>query len=386
MTRPLRWRVIAFAYRFALALAILMAAASCGHAAPKEQAASGHGTVLRIRVHSQSLEGNLEGDTADPYVSIYLPPGYNKNRHRRYPVLYLLHGYMDEDSNWFGAKHVFVDAPAAIDKALAEGSREMIIVMPDAHTVYFGSMYSSSTVTGDWETFITRDLVEYMDTHYRTIPDRMSRGLAGHSMGGYGTIRLGMKYPEVFSSIYALSACCLTPVPAMPNATFAAAEKITSAADLSKAGFGTRAAIAESAAWSPDPGKPPLYLDLPEVNGQIQPQVIAEWDANAPLAMLPQYVYNLKKLHAIAIDVGTKDGLMPSIEALDKELTEFGVGHTFETYDGNHVSGIQKRLEKKVLPFFSKNLSFNGKTKKSATNTKVSDRRSSDESRARLAG
>ena len=326
-----------------------------------------HGTVLRIRVHGKSLEGNLEGDTADPYVSIYLPPSYNKDRHRRYPVLYLLHGYMDEDSNWFGAKHVFVDAPKAIDAALAAGSREMIIVMPDAHTIYLGSMYSSSPVTGDWETFITRDLVSYIDAHYRTIPNRMSRGLAGHSMGGYGTMRLGMKYPEVFSSIYALSACCLTPVEPKPNETFAAAEKVSGAADLAKVGFGTRAAIAESAAWSPDPGKPPLYFDLPEVNGEIQSRVIAEWDANAPVAMLPQYVYNLKKLHAIALDVGTKDGLMPSVEELDKELTKFGITHTFETYDGNHISGIQMRLEQDVIPFSSKNLVFSGKEEKPHT-------------------
>lgn len=360
MNASLRWRVLSIASGLALAVAIVMCAATAG-STTEQSASSPHGTVLRIRVHGKSLEGNLEGDPADPYVSIYLPPSYNKNRHRRYPVLYLLHGYMDEDSNWFGAKHVFVDAPKAIDAALAASSREMIIVMPDAHTAYLGSMYSSSPVSGDWETFITHDLVSYIDAHYRTIPNRASRGLAGHSMGGYGTLRLAMKYPEIFSSVYALSACCLAPVPPTPNDTFAAAEKITSAADLSKVGFGTRAAVAESAAWSPDPDKPPLYFDLPEVNGQIQPQVIAEWDANAPLAMLPQYAINLKKLHAIALDVGTKDGLMPSIEKFDKELTVFGVAHTFETYDGNHISGIQMRLEQNVIPFFSKNLSFGEK-------------------------
>jgi S-formylglutathione hydrolase len=357
-------RFLQIAYRVVLAIALVLGMVGVGRAAKKQSSAPAQGTVLRIRVHGKSLEGNLEGDTADPYVSIYLPPSYNKDRHRRYPVLYLLHGYMDEDSNWFGAKHVFVNAPEAIAKALAAGSGEMIIVMPDAHTVYLGSMYSGSPVTGDWETFITRDLVAYMDAHYRTIPDRMSRGLAGHSMGGYGTIRLGMKYPQVFSSVYAMSACCLAPVEPTPNATFADAEKVASAADLSKVGFGTRAAVAESAAWSPDPDKPPLYFDLPEVNGQIQPQVIAEWDANAPLAMLPQYAANLKKLHAIAIDVGTKDGLMPSIEQLDKKLTEFGIAHTFETYEGNHISGIQMRLEDKVLPFFSNNLVFTGRGKK----------------------
>ncbi|MGH9685941.1 MAG: alpha/beta hydrolase [Candidatus Acidiferrales bacterium] len=359
--KSLGTRAIPTARRIGIAVAMVLAATAYAYSARRENAPnSPHGTVLRIRVRGKSLEGNLEGDTADPYVSIYLPPSYSTHRHRRYPVLYLLHGYMDEDSNWFGAKHFFVDAPKAIDAALAAGSREMIIAMPDAHTLYLGSMYSSSVVTGDWETFITHDLVSYMDTHYRTIPNRMSRGLAGHSMGGYGTVRLGMKYPEVFSSIYALSPCCLAPVPLEPSAVLAGVEKITSSADLAKANFGVRAATAESAAWSPDPGKPPLYFDLPEVNGQIQPQVLAEWDANAPLAMLPQYAYNLKRLHAIALDVGTKDGLMPSVEELSKKMTEFGIAHTFQTYEGTHISGIQMRLQQNVIPFFSKNLMFNG--------------------------
>jgi len=169
----------------------------------KTDEARDHGTVVRIKVHGESLEGNLEGDSPDRDVSIYLPPSYKAQTHRRYPVLYLLHGYMDNDDNWFGAKHIFVDAPAAIDKSLADdGAREMIVVMPNAYTVYMGSMYSDSVTTGDWERFITHDLVAYVDSHYRTIADRAGRGLAGHSMGGYGTIRLGMKYPEVYSSVY----------------------------------------------------------------------------------------------------------------------------------------------------------------------------------------
>ncbi len=321
-------------------------------------APSQRGTVERIKVHGKSLEGNLEGDSPDRDVSVYLPPGYKRHTKQRYPVLYLLHGYMDNDINWFGEKHVFVDGPLAIDRAIAAGAREMIVVMPSAYTVYMGSMYSNSVTTGNWEAFITQDLVSYIDSHYRTIPERASRGLAGHSMGGYGTIRIGMKYPEVFSSLYALSACCLTPNRNMQGAAMEKAEAIHSAADLAKADFGTRAMIASAAAWSPDPLNPPLYFDLPVKDGKPQPMIDAKWDANAPLAMLDQYVPNLKEFHAIALDVGTKDGLMPSIQELDRAMTTFGIHHTFETYEGTHVSGIQMRLEKKVMPFFSENLSF----------------------------
>ena len=81
----------------------------------------------------------------------------------------------------------------------------MIIVFPDAFTKYDGAMYSNSPTTGDWETFITKDLVNYIDSHYRSIPTRESRGLAGHSMGGYGAWRIGMKHPEVYTAIYPMS-------------------------------------------------------------------------------------------------------------------------------------------------------------------------------------
>ncbi len=349
-----RWQAIV---RFGFLCVLVVAASPVSRSQTAPPVA--HGTVERVKVHGASLEGNLEGDSADRDVSVYLPPSYKVHKHQRYPVLYILHGYMDNDINWFGEKHVFVDAPKAIDGALAGGSaKEMIIVMPSAYTVYMGSMYSNSVTTGNWEAFLTRDLVSYVDSHYRTIPDRMSRGLAGHSMGGYGTVRLGMRYPDVYSSIYAMSACCLIPNSNPPPDATAKAEAIHSAADLAKADFGTRAMIASAAAWSPDPKNPPLFLDLPTVGGKIQPEVEAAWDANAPLAMLAQYVANLKQLHAIAIDVGTKDGLMASNQELEERMTLFGIAHTYETYDGNHISGIQDRLENHVLPFFSKNLSF----------------------------
>lgn len=354
----------AFVARFALAFTLSMIAAvialSQGPTFPPVSyppAPSHRGTVERIKVHGKSLEGNLEGDSPDRDVSVYLPPSYKTHSEQRYPVLYLLHGYFDRDDNWFGAKHIFVDAPLAIDRSIADGAREMIVVMPDAYTAYKGSMYSNSVTTGDWEDFITQDLVSHIDAHYRTIPGRASRGLAGHSMGGYGTIRIGMKFPEAFSSVYAMSPCCLTPNPDAQWPGMEKAEKVRSGADIGN-DFGTGAIIAMAAAWSSDPKNPPLYLDLPVLNGKLQPAIVARWDANSPLAMLDQYVINLKNLHAITLDVGTKDALLPSIQQLDARMKLFGIEHTYETYEGTHMSGIQTRLEKKVMPFFSQNLAF----------------------------
>ena len=222
------------------------------------------GSVQRIKVHGKSLEGNLEGDSPDPEVTIYLPPGYDANRHQRYPVVYLLHGYLFTDQYWTGAgpsdpgDMPGPNVPAAMDNLIARGeANPMIVVMPNAYTKYAGSMYSSSVTTGDWETYIAEDLVAYIDKNYRTIPDRLSRGLAGHSMGGYGTIRIGMKRPDVFSSLYIMSACCLinNPFPAPP----ANARQNNTAAATGAA----QTASAWAAAFSPNPKNPPLYFDEP---------------------------------------------------------------------------------------------------------------------------
>ena len=313
------------------------------------------GTVERIKVHGRALEGNLEGDSPDRDVTIYLPPSYATERTRRYPVVYLLHGYGGTDANWTGRQ---VDVPAIANRAVAGRVREMIVVMPNAFSLHKGSMYSSSVTTGDWEAYVARDLVAYMDGHYRTIPERMSRGLAGASMGGYGAVRIGMKRPDVFSSLYVLSACCLTANVNPRPESMAAAEAIRTREAAEKAERGPATTLAFAAAWSPNPMKPPLFLDLPIQDGKVRPEIVAKWAANAPLAMIDQYVTNLKAYRAIGMDIGTKDGLLASNQALHEAMTRFGVAHGYEEYDGDHTNRRAERVELKVLPFFSEHLSF----------------------------
>src|SRR6185295_18416938 len=136
--------------------------------------------VERITIRGTALEGNLEGNAVDRDAVVFLPPSYNQNRTRRYPVVYALHGYSIGAEQWTKEIHV----PQTIEGAFAKGAREMIVVMPDSKTVHNGSMYSSSVTTGDFENYVARDVVSYIDAHYRTIASRESRGLVGHSMGG----------------------------------------------------------------------------------------------------------------------------------------------------------------------------------------------------------
>jgi S-formylglutathione hydrolase FrmB len=346
----------------ALAVSVTLGAAAPLHSQSNGKARTG--TVERIKVHGRALEGNLEGESPDRDVTIYLPPSYASERNRRYPVVYLLHGYTGTDEfTWIkgrDSRPPTANVPEIADKVFLAGTaREMILVMPNAYSIYLGSMYSNSVTAGNWEDYVAEDLVAYMDGHYRTIPDRMSRGLAGHSMGGYGTIRIGMKRPDVFASVYALSACCLTANISPRVEGMAAAEAIKTREDVAKAERGPLGTFARAAAWSPNPDNPPLYLDLPVKDGKTRPEVVAKWAANAPLAMIDQYIPNLKKLHAIAFDIGNQDeAVQPrTIKQLDEILTRSGVAHTYETYEGTHSGRIPERLETRMLPFFSSNLS-----------------------------
>jgi hypothetical protein len=139
----------------------------------------------------------------------------------------------------------------------------------------------------------------------------------------------------------------------------AKAEAVHSPADVAGLDFGTKAQLASAAAWSPDPKNPPLFFDLPYKGDELQPAVVAKWAANAPLAMIDQYIANLRKLHAIAMDAGDKDEPIAStVRTLDQILTSYSIPHEFAIYPGTHVSGIADRVETKTLPFFSKNLAF----------------------------
>jgi enterochelin esterase-like enzyme len=323
-------------------------------------------TVERIKIHGEALEGNLEGDAVDRDAIVFLPPSYAKEKSRHYPVVYALHGYSIGAEQW--SHEILV--PQTIEGGFAQGAKEVIVVLPDSKTVYNGSMYSSSQTTGDFERYIWHDVVSYMDAHYRTIPERTSRGLVGHSMGGYGASRIGMKHSDVFGALYIISPCCMSPMggggPGSPDRVkemaIASEKRVAAAkspADLAaqSPGFGS-AQYATAAAWAPDPSNPPLYFDLPTKDGVPVPEIQAKYTANAPLVFVDQYIGNLKQYRAIAMDVGDEDALRVDAEKLHNIFDKYGIANRFEIYSGTHTSAVADRFQNHVIPFFSKNLCF----------------------------
>jgi len=331
------------------------------------------GRVEQVTVHSRALEGNLLGDSPDRAVSIYLPPGYDSHAETRYPVLYLLHGLTANHTMWLGEGYVpGLNAPAIADQLIAGGRMQaMILVMPDAYNKYGGSFYTNSSASGNWEDFIVRELVSYVDSHYRTLARADSRAIAGHAMGGYGALVLAMKHPETYSVVYAMSPYYAGFVhlersenlsPAAFDLTLAYLKLGDTTESLSEV-----TELAMAAAFSPDPANPPYYVDLPYKDDQASifkaptkpPQRIQSvwnrWLAHTPLGMVHDYGINLLLYRGVAIDMGVNDDpdVVAGARAYDEALTKAGIPHVYDAYQGDHTNRVTARFASVVLPYVS---------------------------------
>lgn len=328
------------------------------------------GKLVREIVHGRALENNVTKESTDRPISIYLPPSYGTSPAKRYPVVYLLHGIGDTDETWIKPwskeNDGFATLQDVMNRGIVEGRfGEMIIVMPNEKTNAFGSFYVNSSVTGNWEDFTVRDLVSYIDAKYRTLAKAESRGIAGHSMGGYGALTLAMKNPDVYSVSYGMNPAIIgwaadltSEAPAFINIL-----KITSFEDLLKTGdLYTIAMVTVGQAFSPNPDKPPFYADFPfaVVDGRVRPSAPAhsKWEAKFPVNMVKEHKANLQRLRGIRFDSGYEDEfkfIPVNSRAFSAELTKQGVEHIFEEYNGDHRNRMWSRngrLYNEVLPYF----------------------------------
>lgn len=325
------------------------------------------GKVVYDRLYSKSLE-NLGGEDPTRSISVYLPPGYDQSTDN-YPVIYYLHGITQSDSSLIANNHI----DKLLDKAIAmKRIKPVILVIPNHYTLYRGSFYTNSQLTGNWSDFTAKDLVRHIDKKYRTIPEWESRGIAGHSMGGHGAIKLGMLFPDVFSSVYALSPYVLGLEEdyGPDGQAYKQAQLITSR-DTLITGYkymNANAVIALGRAFSPNPNNPPFYADLPySYEGDsllVHKKVLDQWKANLPLEMVNMYADSLKKLKAIKLDWGSDDffrHIPPTSQKFSQKLQEFNIVHFAEEYNGSHMEKIYSepgRFWNDLLPFFNRYLTF----------------------------
>ena len=309
------------------------------------------------QITSPSLEGNLLGDPATREVIVYLPPSYHQGGN--FPVVYLLHGYTGNARTF--ASNAFTGFYWPAESDFPEGGiysllndliiagelKEMIVVMPDASNMYGGSWYTNSELTGNYEDYVVEDLVGYIDSNYRTIPSRDSRAIVGHSMGGYGAMKLAMKHPDVFGAVAShCGALYLEVLKAlMPASIEENPAGITGPAPDKPM---TSVCYSMSAAFSPNLANPPFFVDLPFE--YPSPEIIDEvWDRimeHDVLTMLGTYGANVSSLRGIYMDVGAQDEFASHFQAdaFHQALDAAGIVHEYEIYSGTHYDKLFERL------------------------------------------
>jgi S-formylglutathione hydrolase len=321
--------------------------------------------VVQVQIHSPALEQNLLGDPADQTVGIYLPPQYATEPQRHFAVIYFLHGYTDTP-----AGQVAEIIQAMMDKQIAAHTIEpMIAVAPNGLNKLLGSFYTNSPVTGNWEDYVVRDVVGYVDSHYRTLASPESRGISGHSMGGYGSLMLAFKHPDVFAYVYGMSPCCtaLTGDLALGSAVWEEAQTAKSASALpgliEHGQLLAAAMVAAEAAFTPDTGKPPLFGDSPLVKDGNHwvpdPKALPEFQFHIVVNAIPDLLPSIFKLKGIYIDYGAQDEythIPAGAEAVSAALSAAGIPHVLEVYEGNHSSRVIEQFDTKLLPWFSTHL------------------------------
>ena len=357
------------------------------------------GQVIERVIPAPSLAGNLLGDPTEQRVSIYLPPGYAASADKRYPVLYLLHGFTGTNRTWLIPPGVIPDDPPTdngygragfvdaerMDAFIADGViPALIIVAPNGNNAYKHSFWVNSPVTGNWEDYVVEDVIGYIDVNYRTLKSPASRGIAGHSGGANGAMFLAMRHADIFGSVYSiapgLGSMALphpvalagrSPLDPFWESVFASIAALKSVDDLPNT-FSDRprtlwlnAEFAMGAAFTPNPGRPPFFADYlyEEKAGTLvrNDAAFARRKLIAPFDLIDTHEENLKALNGIFLDFGEyeMEGLVIGNSAFAAALAERRIPFTLEIYaGGDHGNMTKERFETHGLPFFAETLAF----------------------------
>jgi hypothetical protein len=318
-------------------------------------------------IQSTSFSHNKIGISPVRKLVIYLPPGYDQTA-ERYPAIYFLPNPFD---GGYRSHFNMGDAQELFDSAIEGGViGRFILVSVDMTTPLGTSWYVNSPVTGNWEDFMFKELVPYMDANFRTIPNRNSRAIAGIFMGGYGAIRFGMRHPDVFGCVYAMhpvgTGSGIQVMESRPNWDIMAGAK--SIDDVKRDGF---SAIFTSIfqAFLPNADNAPLFIDFParRESGRlvIDSKLTERLRDNFFIeSMIPEYAENLKSLRGFKFDWARSDANQDHVysnQALTHKLNEFGIVHEAEEYDGSWGEpnwGRDGRIYTEVLPFLQRHLVF----------------------------
>jgi enterochelin esterase family protein len=307
-------------------------------------------------VPGRTLQDNPLRDPASRIMPVYLPPGYDGTK--RFPVIYLLAGFASTGVSFMNFSFGRPTVPEMVDTMIREGAmQEAIVAMPDCMTRYGGSQYVDSTATGPYETYLTEEIIPFVDNRFLTLADNRHRAIAGKSSGGFGALRLGMRHPGLFSAVACHSGdmgfeLCYRPnFPAAARTLERHGGSIASffgnweSLDKKPRGeFALLDAMAMAAAYSPDPSKlPPENMHLPfDIRTcDLVPEVWERWLEFDPLVMIGQEHHReaLGSLGALFLDCGSQDeyNLQFGLRKFSDRLTSAGIGHCCEEFPDTHA-------------------------------------------------
>jgi hypothetical protein len=313
------------------------------------------GRLDELEISSQALRGNPLGDPDVRPLWVYVPPGYDEERERRYPSVYAIQGFTGQIDMWRNREPLRPNFLEALDAMFAAGEAPpCVVVFVDCWTSVGGSQFLDSPGTGNYHTYLCEEVVPFVDARYRTDARREKRGIQGKSSGGYGALVTPMLRPDLFSGLAchcgdSLFEACYTPdfpkvVRALRDEYEGSYERFWR--DVEDRPLGTKPSDFDlletwgyAACYSADPdGTVRLPFELE--TGRLIEDVWARWLAWDPVRMIPRHAEIWRSMRAVWLDAGRRDEyfLDNGMVAVGRELEKLGVPHTLELFDAGHMS------------------------------------------------
>ncbi len=315
------------------------------------------GTVRALRHKSSVLKGNPLGDSHIRDLFIYLPPGYEDSGDD-YPTVHCLTGFTGRGKMLLNDNAFTPNLAERMDRLIAASTiRPMIVVMPDCFTYYGGSQYINSTATGNYEDYLTQEIVPFVDANFRTNPNRDSRAVMGKSSGGYGSLIMGMRHADIFGLVCSTAgdayfeycypmdfAKAFRAIKGDPQGFM---RKFWATEKQNKDDHAALNTIGMAACYSPNGTGFDLPFDLSA--GEIREDVWHRWLEHDPVRLVERFVKNLQSLKLLYLDAGRRDEFSLDIGAriLARKLRDFDIPHIHEEFDDGHM-GISYRYDRSL--------------------------------------
>ncbi len=309
---------------------------------------------------SRALKGNALGDPHVRTLPVYLPPGYNNDPARRYPVILMLSSHGNTGLSLLNWRPWDESLPQQLDRLIAsEACPPFIMAIPDTWTRLGGSPHINSPAIGNYGDYLLDEVIPYVDAHYRTLAAGAHRAIMGRSSGGYGALYHVMTRPGMFAAAadhsgdayfefsYLPQIAALTTNLARLGGLDAYMAETLKNGSKNQAFFEVASALTFAATFAPNPDSP-YGFDLPidAKTGALRQDVWARCLPNDPLHMVTQYADALRQLKELFIDCGTYDeyNLQVGARLLSRQLKSLDVPHTYEEFPGGH-RGTHYRYE-----------------------------------------